>query len=299
MENLSLYVGWIGFIIAFGWMFASWFRKNRYLDIISVVVFDILVFLAFVIKSASNSGIDENIFDIMFIVHFKELLIFMIISILSGYLLRKIILKYCLKLKFKEESNENLFIAILIVINFSGIGILNNIASNKKQLFTRERIETTQFETSKLKEKTNLNDYLRYLRSTNSKDIIIVVAAKDEASRQYPKYKTNLHYLGTKLDFTKKGRWSYLAILDADSNNYIEEMSQKRLDKELKLNDTVFTLSSAGYTEGNVAIIKINGIDYSKNRRGLNIVVLNKNTGEILDSCYADAYGDNELKIKR
>ena len=59
------------------------------------------------------------------------------------------------------------------------------------------------------------------------------------------------------------------------------------------------TYKSAGYKTGNIASIKINNKEYSKNRRGLNIVIYDAKLKEVVDSFYVDSCIDDKLKIMR
>lgn len=145
----------------------------------------------------------------------------------------------------------------------------------------------------------NLNSYLKYLEKLKRKDIIVVISARDEAAMKYPLYKESLDALGSKLDFSNKIRWSYLGVFDTKGKKYLEEMSWERIDRKLKIDKIELRLTSAGFEKGNTSQIKIDGNDYSKKRRGLNFVILNKNTGLILDAFSVDTYADDNLKLRR
>lgn len=145
----------------------------------------------------------------------------------------------------------------------------------------------------------NLNSYLEYLNDLNDESILIIISALDEASSLYPLYKENLNKLGSKIDFSNKWRWSYLVVFDAKGNNFLEQNSIERLDKQIKIGKNNISLISSGFDKGYISSIKINGIEYSKQRRGLNIVILNKKTGKILDFFNVDTYEDHNLMIKR
>ena len=49
-------------------------------------------------------------------------------------------------------------------------------------------------------------------------------------------------------------------------------------------------VTSAGYSAGNKSSIVINGKEYSKNKRGLNIVVYNKTKDEVISSRIFDTW---------
>lgn len=49
-------------------------------------------------------------------------------------------------------------------------------------------------------------------------------------------------------------------------------------------------MTSAGYSAGNKSSIVINGKEYSKNKRGLNIVVYDKTKDEVISSRIFDTW---------
>ncbi len=59
---------------------------------------------------------------------------------------------------------------------------------------------------------------------------------------------------------------------------------------EHKIGDLEIKLQSEAYPDGDKAVIEINGNDYAKNKRGINIVVCNATDGKVLDSISYDMY---------
>ena len=51
-----------------------------------------------------------------------------------------------------------------------------------------------------------------------------------------------------------------------------------------------YTISSAGYQVGNTSSIIVNGVEYSKNMRGLNIVVYDNQLKQVTDSVAFDTF---------
>ena len=145
----------------------------------------------------------------------------------------------------------------------------------------------------------NLNFYLEYLRKLENKNILIIVSVSDEASSLYHLYRENFKKLGSKVDFSNKYRWSYLGVFDTVGKKYLEEISEDRIDRNIKIDGIKMNLVSSGFDKGNLSLINIAGINYSKQGRGLNFVVLNKNTEEILDIFTVDTHKDIKLKIQR
>ncbi len=52
----------------------------------------------------------------------------------------------------------------------------------------------------------------------------------------------------------------------------------------------------SNYSE-NYSSIKVNEYEYCTNRRGLNFVIIDRFSGEVLDSFYCDTYQDENLLI--
>ena len=52
-----------------------------------------------------------------------------------------------------------------------------------------------------------------------------------------------------------------------------------------------YYVTSAGFDSGNDVQIQVNGIQYARQMRGLNMVVIDNATGEVLDSVVFDTCG--------
>jgi len=99
--------------------------------------------------------------------------------------------------------------------------------------------------------------------------------------------------------FSDWGRVYYDVIPSSDSKEtadvIYEDMSEDKLEQEIKVDKNNFSLVSAGYEQGNMASIKLNDVEYALNKRGLNIVVYDKNLGSLIDSVRIDTYVGDEL----
>ena len=146
----------------------------------------------------------------------------------------------------------------------------------------------------------NLNSYLEYLKKLNNEDILIIISSLDEASSLFNLYKDNIKNLGLNEKLLNSYRSSYLGVLNTRGDVFLEEMSLKKLEKYLKIDKMELNLESSGYSSGSyVSSIRINGVNYSKNRRGLNFVILDKKNSMILDSFYVDTCSDTNLNIRK
>ena len=64
---------------------------------------------------------------------------------------------------------------------------------------------------------------------------------------------------------------------------------------EGEIDGTPFYLESKTYQYGNLASIRVNGIEYAVNRRGLNIVVYRNSTQEVIDTVAFDTNDRNYI----
>jgi hypothetical protein len=97
-----------------------------------------------------------------------------------------------------------------------------------------------------------------------------------------------LKLLGIDSDLIGKFRYSFLAVCRDGTAQY-EEMAEKALSYYGTLaNGQTFALESAGFSVGNNSSIIVNGKECSVNSRGMNIVVIDPDTNEVIDSVCFD-----------
>jgi hypothetical protein len=139
---------------------------------------------------------------------------------------------------------------------------------------------------------SSINEWVavRFLEALQSEDYLILMAAKDEASVAVTDniYQA-MRELGLETDLRDHVRQSYIAVVE-DGNPLYEQISEDRLIYETELDGHVIHIESAEYIAGNYAVIGIDGIDYSVNGRGMNIVVVDKETFEVIDAVCCDFY---------
>ena len=133
----------------------------------------------------------------------------------------------------------------------------------------------------------NLHEYLQSLKGRN---VSIFISVKDDASNAFTVTLSNdLHELGIQSDLIGKYRYSFYAVVS--SVGVKEELSA---DSVVSTQESVFgnqySISSAGMTVGNNSSIMIDDVEYSKNVRGLNIVVFDNETKTVIDSVGFDTY---------
>ena len=130
----------------------------------------------------------------------------------------------------------------------------------------------------------SLEDYLEKLAGL-AENYVVLISVRDDASSQAAAARQQLKALGLSEDLSDNYRWSYCAVIDGEQ---IQEQCAGE-DVYLKYtfsNGTAASLYSAGFDSGNKSSIIINGIEYSRNRSGFNIVVYNKDTGLVVDEAH-------------
>ena len=145
-----------------------------------------------------------------------------------------------------------------------------------------------------------VEDYFSYIRIHD--ELLCVISGKDECSRYFSRF-AEATGLETK---SKPGfREGYILITDGKGIIYectVPKGKMLRYDTVIKEGDnTVFvSVTSEGYRLGmEKSEIIINNYDYSVGMRGLNIVTLNKNTGEIADRINVDTWKKPDFEINR
>lgn len=147
-----------------------------------------------------------------------------------------------------------------------------------------------------LTESENEPDKLSEYLASRSDNLIIFVAAKDDASRALNDDTiSSMRNMGLTFDLPTHFRYSYLAIID-DGKVIYEGVSEDAQAYKYKFGSTKAKVSSAGYEAGNKASIIIENKNYSCNMRGLNFVIYDKETKTVVDSFYMDTCNDNLIR---
>ena len=111
----------------------------------------------------------------------------------------------------------------------------------------------------------------------------VIISVRDEASEDMSDMiAEDLMSLGIRTDLRKKYQYSYYAIVS--SSRVVEEVSDQPLEYDGMINDQSIHITSAGYCVGDFSSIIYNGEEYSKNKIGLNIVVIDNENYQVIDS---------------
>lgn len=137
---------------------------------------------------------------------------------------------------------------------------------------------------------TSLNNYINNILDLENQ--IVLIATKNQASEFLHKF-----FSKTKLDLNMKIErcQSYVAVIDRQNKLISEDVSDEKVEIRHKNNRREIQVIS-NYKE-NISSIKVNGVEYSPNRRGLNFVIVNNKTYEVEDSFFCDTYADAYLLI--
>lgn len=130
---------------------------------------------------------------------------------------------------------------------------------------------------------------VNYLEEINDPRYIIFMSVKEEGTNALTKeIKAGLEKLRLKTDLTGQFGRSYYAVISGDE--IIEEISDIKLEAGGTVMDADISYSvvSAGYDCGCVSSIIIDGKEYSINSRGINIVIYNNETNQVVDTVCFD-----------
>lgn len=158
--------------------------------------------------------------------------------------------------------------------------------------FPKEKIEIGTLHPDSL----SISDYLNDIKDNQ----IVILSIMDEGSVALnPEFFKAMNKLGLKSDLRGKSRWSYIGITGkVDGITPVEILKNEKISVNYKAGDKLgqfqlpfdLFVESAGYTNGNTSSIMINGEEYSKRQRGINIVVYDIEEGKVVDSVNFDTY---------
>lgn len=184
-----------------------------------------------------------------------------------------------IKFKFDLDENE-----------------INNVVQSIKLLLKKKFHNTLQYnsDTKELSSITNITKYFNNISDLISKynNFILFISAKDECSWSIDKnVMDQLNKLGIRSNLINKYRYSFYAIKGPNIDK--EDLALKKITTQGKIinnGEITYSITSAGFDTGNISSIIINGRDYSKNWRGLNIVVYDFAFHRVIDTVNFDTW---------
>lgn len=135
---------------------------------------------------------------------------------------------------------------------------------------------------------TNSAAIVEYLNSLKNDRYAVFMAVKDDVSVSItPEIQAALQGLGLTQNLQDGYRYAYMAVLDGGKNVH-EAFSPDHIKWDGDVAGLPVHLESAGWASDNISIIRLNRQDFSLNRRGLNIVVYDKELSQVIDSVCID-----------
>jgi hypothetical protein len=132
------------------------------------------------------------------------------------------------------------------------------------------------------------NDIHKYIARIDNENYINILSIKNEASSVIEQPLLDIiHRLGFSKSLAGKPMWNYIGIYDGGKIAY-EELADQPLKAALNISEVYLEAVSTGNVPRNIASIKVDRVEYSKNLRGLNIVVYDKRLKRVVDSVCFD-----------
>lgn len=131
----------------------------------------------------------------------------------------------------------------------------------------------------------NLNDYLQKLIDTQ---YTILLSGYGNQVYLSQAEESLLKDLGVDVKFEGNNAWTLSAVISKDNKTVETNAELSRLTGKIEaLNYDVFS-SYTNYENQTFASVKINDTEMSRNKKGLNFVIIDNNTNKVIDSVNFD-----------
>ncbi len=141
-------------------------------------------------------------------------------------------------------------------------------------------------------------DFINYINrlSEEKQDRIIFIAASDDMSQGLTNDDIDaLRLLGIRSDVGNVFRGSFTAVVERGETKY-EALSNRRIIYDgITSEGMAYYLESSGWDTGAYTSIKLGGVEYAYNGKGINIVVYDPKSGLVLDSVCFDVSRDPHI----
>ena len=195
---------------------------------------------------------------------------------------------------------EDVFNQAQLKTNWFKRTLLAYLKNNNRNLFNQadriKQFENSNREMSKIMSTNavcSLNAYFNML--SHLKNHLIILTSHADAN-----YKLrNLTNRNLNLELKMNFRDSYIGIVNTKDNIIYENNSQDKLTYSYTIpgtNETIEIESRGFYAEA-FSSIKFRGTEYSKQKRGLNILVLDLETLDVVDNAHCDTCLDDNLLV--
>ena len=144
----------------------------------------------------------------------------------------------------------------------------------------------------------HISDFNEYFKAVRSPYYSVFISVREDAVTGITdEMKQTLKDFGLKTDFSDKRRCSYYAVI-LPGQAPIEKTSKEALTITggFRNGRSVYKIVSQGYYAGKASIIEIDGVGYSRNGRGFNIVVYDNSSMKVIDRVRFDMGGTSAIR---
>lgn len=172
-----------------------------------------------------------------------------------------------------------------------------DVRGNEKYAFMEEQLSRYDKLMYKRVELFETDNVIDYLKSAFTGKYTVFITVRDEGTAALTEnHRSYFESVGLEQLSVLEHRDSYVAVIKNGKVEY--EATKKATDTDLtsishsgRLSDkNIYRLTSGGFDHGDIASCKIDGTDYAKNNRGLNIVVYNEEYSEVIASVSFDTH---------
>lgn len=158
--------------------------------------------------------------------------------------------------------------------------------------------KNTAIDEELLCEEKDIYKYLDRLKQ-KQKQYLILFSAKDTLGQALnSNIADKCESLGIKTNLKNKHWYSFISILDQGKNIFEICLKDTPVFTSQNIRDLNIHIESKPFKKGNLSRIQINGVEYSLNRRGLNIVVYDTISKAVIDTVSFDTH-DQRILSKR
>lgn len=181
--------------------------------------------------------------------------------------------------------------------------IITDIETANQEYFDTDRLLYSAPIPNDIRKLRYCGDFQAYIAAlANFSQYITVYISSRDAHTAFKKNKNTqvlryLRLLGLKIDFETTCRYSYIGVIDGGVVIDEKLSSNEKLRAEYEIDNNKAIIESVGYNASHndktPIKIEINGKDVTVNKRGLNIVVWDKEKNTLIDSVVFDTFFDS------
>ena len=212
---------------------------------------------------------------------------------------------YDLGLEWKNDTSDN-----GIHLNYTGAQKATRFFEEYLEKLGLDRIENKAYEDdlyiydkvcsiAELQSVKGFDEYFQIIQKMPS--ISVFISARDDMQRHLSQDDINIiQKFGIHLKLEDLKYNDALTLVIDNGETVYEEWSNGIIDHEGTLSDgTPYQVVSSGYLAEDKSEILINNINYSSNKRGINIVVFDHESGLVIDSCTFDTWATDKPEASR